>query len=401
MARTIHKLTPLAVSKIARPGLYGDGAGLYLQVGPTGGKSWLFRFMLRGRAREMGLGPLHTVNLTEARACANECRKLRLAGKDPIEERDSAEVARRLQAAKSMTFKECAQAYIETHRIGWKNAKHASQWENTLRDYVYPTIGQLPVAAVDTDLVVKCLSPIWTKKTETATRVRARIESILDWATTSKYRQGENPARWRGHLENLLATPGKVAKKGHHSALPYLELPAFMAALRAQAGVSARALEFAVLTATRTSEVIGATWDEFDLERKLWTVPADRMKAKKEHRVPLSPRAVEVLRVMQELHGGRGIVFPGVSGKKPLSNMALLMTLRRMERNDITAHGFRSTFRDWAAEMTAYPRDVAEMALAHTISDKVEAAYRRGDLFTKRQQMMDEWAGYCGQEESK
>lgn len=394
MARQIKKLTSLAISKANKSGLYGDGAGLYLQIGPTGAKSWLFRFMRNGKAREMGLGPLHTINITEARAKAAECRKQLLEGKDPIEERAGTLRAKQLEEAKSLTFRQCAEAYIQTHQNSWKNAKHVSQWENTLRDYVFPTIGDLPVAAVDTALVVKCLSDIWTTKTETATRVRGRIESILDWATTSNFRQGENPARWRGHLDNLLAAPKKVSKVQHHAALPFDQISNFMVALRKQEGVAARALEFAILTAGRTNEIIEATWAEVDLEKSTWTIPAERMKIKKEHRVPLSARAVEILKSMQAIKNGN-YVFPGSKDKKPLSNMALLMTLRRMEFGKLTAHGFRSTFRDWAAEMTSYPREVAEMALAHSVGDKVEEAYRRGDLFSKRRQIMEDWAQYC------
>jgi integrase len=391
MARTINKLTPLAISKANKAGLYGDGGGLYLQIGPTGAKSWLFRFMLKGKAREMGLGPLHTVNVAEARAKSIACRTLLLAGKDPIEERNA---AIRQDEAQAKTFRQCAEAYIEAHRAGWKNAKHASQWENTLRDYAYPTIGDLPVGSIDTDLVLKCLSGIWTEKTETASRVRGRIESVLDWATSRKYRTGENPARWRGHLDTLLASPKKVAKVEHHPALPYDQIGAFIASLQEQSGIAARALEFAILTATRTNEVIGATWGEFDLDKGLWTIPSARMKAEKEHRIPLSAHAMAILSEMQQL-GNHGYVFPGMKEKKPLSNMAMLVTLRRMKRNDLTVHGFRSTFRDWAGETTAYPREVIEHALAHQLKDKAEAAYARGTLFEKRQRLMADWANYC------
>lgn len=394
MARQINKLTPLAISKANKTGLYGDGVGLYMQIGPTGAKSWLFRFMRNGKAREMGLGPLHTVNITEARAKAAECRKQLLEDKDPINERNSIALARKLEDARSMTFKQCAETYIQTHKAGWKNAKHISQWENTLRDYVYPTIGDIPVAVVDTDLVLKCLSGIWTTKTETATRVRGRVESILDWATSSKYRQGENPARWRGHLDNLLAAPTKIAKVQHHAALPYEKIAEFMKSLHDEEGVAASALEFAILTAGRTNEIIEARWAEIDLEKATWTIPAERMKMKKEHRVPLSAEALKILREMLAVKHS-DYVFPGKKDKKPLSNMALLMTLRRMGFGHLTAHGFRSTFRDWAAETTAHPREVAEMALAHSVGDKVEESYRRGDLFAKRRQIMEDWAQYC------
>ena len=392
MARTIKKLTPLMVSKASQPGLYGDGAGLYLQVGPTGAKSWLFRFMLNGKSRAMGLGPVHTINIAEARGRAVECRKLLLEGQDPINARNATNLAKRLQDAQAMTFRQCAEQFIETHRAGWRNAKHAAQWENTLRDYAYPTIGDLPVAAIDTRLVMKCLSEIWTRKTETAKRLRGRIESILDWATTSNYRQGDNPARWRGHLENLLAAPSKVAKVAHHPALPYAEISAFMTDLRQQKGTGARAVEFAILTAARSGEVRGATWGEIDLVQALWEIPAQRMKAEKEHRVPLSSAAIDLLSKLPRLGE---LVFPGAREGAPLSDMSLTAVLRRMKRSAITVHGFRSTFRDWCAESTNFPREVCEHALAHRLPDKVEAAYRRGDLIEKRTLLMQAWSDFC------
>ncbi|MER2537777.1 MAG: integrase arm-type DNA-binding domain-containing protein [Azonexus sp.] len=394
MARSIEILTALFVTKVKKPGLYCDGGSLYLQVSPTGSKSWLFRFMFDRKADNMGLGPVHTVGLADARLKALECRKLLHEGKNPKAERDAAIAASKLANARVMTFRQCAEAYIKTHRHAWKSEKHASQWENTLRDYAYPVIGDLQVSAIDTDLVIKCLAGIWIEKTETATRVRGRIESILDWATTSKYRTGENPARWRGHLKNLLAAPSKVAPVIHHPALPYDQVADFMKSLKAIDGVSSLALEFAILTAARTNEVIGATWEEIDTDKALWIIPANRMKAGREHRVHLSTRALEILTVAHEQKQSN-YVFPGKRESKPLSNMALLMTLRRMKRTDLTAHGFRSTFRDWASEVSMYPQEVAEMALAHTVADKVEAAYRRGDLLQKRRQLMEDWARYC------
>jgi integrase len=393
------KLSARTVATTIKPGLYGDGGGLYLQVGASGGKSWLFRFMLAGKARAMGLGALAEVSLAEAREAAAEARKLAKAGTDPIEQRDAqregARQAAALVAAKAMTFQQCADAYIKAHAAGWRNEKHRMQWPNTLRDYVYPVFGELPVDAIDLPLVLKVLEPIWNEKTETATRVRGRIEAILDWATVRGYRQGENPARWRGQLSHLLAKPSKVAVVEHHAALPYIDMGSFMAKLRGRDAIAARALEFAILTAARTGEVIGATWAEFDMDAAVWTVPAGRMKAGREHRVPLSEPALAILRAMAE-HGKGAFVFPGGRPGKALSNMGMGMLLRRMERGDITAHGFRSTFRDWAAERTAYPGEVVEMALAHAVGNKVEAAYRRGDLFEKRRRLMDEWANYCG-----
>ena len=399
MWRRLHKLTDRQVRATKEPGHYADGGGLYLQVSEAGTKSWVFRFTKLGKAREMGLGPASMVTLAEARDKAQECRKAILDGRDPIEERKAQRVQERAQVVKTMTFKECAQAYIAAHRAGWKNAKHADQWANTLEAYAYREFGSLNVAHIDTGLVLKVLEPIWSTKTETASRVRGRIESVLDWATVRGYRLGDNPARWRGHLDKLLPKPSKVAKTENHPALPYTQIANFMKSLRAEPGISARALEFIILTAARTSEAINADWSEIDFDAKTWVVPAERMKSGREHRVPLSPRAVKVLRQMHELQT-EGYVFPGGKEGKPLSNMACLQLLERMGRSDITVHGFRSTFRDWAAEQTNFPREVAEMALAHTIKDAVEAAYRRGDLYEKRVKLMSAWADYCDREQA-
>ncbi|USX25765.1 integrase arm-type DNA-binding domain-containing protein [Oxalobacteraceae bacterium OTU3CINTB1] len=394
MAKTVEKLSPLAVSKMKEPGYYGDGAGLWLQVSKSGSKSWIFRFTFGGKQREMGLGPMHTVNLGEARTKAKECRVHLLGGQDPLEVRKAEQLAGAAERAKMMTFDQCAAAYIAAHRGGWKNAKHANQWENTLATYASPIIGALPVAAVDIALVVKVLSPIWLEKTETATRLRGRIESILDWATVSKFRAGDNPARWRGHLDNLLADPGKVAKVTHHPALPWREIGAFMVDLRQREGIGARAVEFAILTATRSGEVRGAQWQEIDVDAALWTIPAERMKAGREHRVPLSTYTLALLKNMPRLGD---VVFPGKTDTTALSDMSLTAVLRRMGRKDITVHGFRSTFRDWCSESVAnsFPREVCEHALAHSLPDKTEAAYRRGDLLDKRVMLMQAWADFC------
>jgi integrase len=396
VARTIGKLTALAVSRATAPAYYGDGGGLYLQVSTGGARSWVYRFKLNGRPRMMGLGPLHTISLSEARARATACRRQRLDGIDPIEARKARRNAVATEAAKAVVFADCAARYIEAHKPGWRNKKHGAQWIATLTAYACSVFGQLPVHAVDTGLVLKALEPIWTTKPETASRVRGRIESVLDWATARGYRQGDNPARWRGHLDHLLPARATVQKVEHHPALPYTEIRPFVETLRAQPGTSARALEFLVLTAARTGEVIGATWQEIDLKSKVWIVPAERIKGGKEHRVPLSARVLAILEEMKDLRRDGDFVFPGGKRGRPLSNSAMLALLERMKRDDLTAHGFRSTFRDWAAERTNYPRDVAEMALAHVIGDKVEAAYRRGDLFEKRRRLMEEWARYCG-----
>jgi integrase len=336
----------------------------------------------------MGLGAYPLVSLADARARASDARRLLLDKLDPISVREEKHTQAKLEVAKRVTFAECAARYIAAHEKEWRNAKHRQQWENTLKRYAYPIIGTLPVAAVDTALVQKVLTPIWNDKPETAKRLRGRIEAVLDYATVAEYRTGPNPARWRGHLSHMLARPSAIRAVTHHAALPYSQLPNFIGILRRQEGNSARALELLILTATRTGEALGARWSEIDLHEKLWTIPAARMKSGKEHRVPLSPQALEVLdAVKPPAPQSDAFVFPGVKPQKPLSNMAFLMLLRRMGRTDLTVHGFRSTFRDWCAERTTFPSEVAEMALAHSIGNIVEAAYRRGDLFEKRRRL--------------
>ena len=388
------KLTAIGVAKLKTPGMYGDGGGLWLQVTGQGAKSWIFRFTLRGRSRAMGLGSANTFSLAEARDKALACRKLCAEGLDPIEVRRERDGEAQIQAAKAVTFRQCATAYIEAHRAGWRNTKHGAQWTSTLDAYAYPVFGDLPVAAVDTGLVMRAVEPIWATKPETASRVRGRVESILDWATTRGFRRGENPARWKGHLANLLPRRSRVRKVEHHAALPFAEVPAFLEALKDQPGAAAQALAFTILTAARTSETLGARWPEIDLAGGIWTVPAERMKAVVEHRVPLSASAVAILTRMAEVRAD-DFVFPGGKRGRPLSNMAMLVLLRRMDRSDLTVHGFRSSFRDWAAETTHCPAEVVEAALAHTIESKVVKAYRRGDLFHKRRELMDAWARWC------
>ena len=394
MARTIAKLTDLEVRKLSEPGLYGDGAGLYLQVSSSGTKSWIYRFMLNGKSREMGLGAVLVVSLKEARAAAADARKQRHQGIDPIEARRAARVQAALEAAKAITFSEAAVQYIESYRRGWRNEKHAAQWKATLATYVEPVFGKMSIQAVDTTLIMKVLEPIWSTKPETAARVRGRIEAVLNWATARGFRGGENPARWRGHLDKLLPKRGKLEKVKHHAALPYTQVQEFISALKMMPGMAARALEFTILTAARTGEVIGARASEIDHKGKAWIVPADRMKAGREHRVPLSDRALEIVKNLEPVTGNL-FLFPGRNAGAGLSNMSLLKVLKLMNRADITVHGFRSTFRDWAAEHTDYSSEVVEMALAHTISDKTEAAYRRGDLFDKRRKLMSAWASFC------
>jgi integrase len=333
------------------------------------------------------------VTLAEAREKALACRKLVADGRDPIEERKAALLRAQLEAAKAASFSDCARSYISAHEVGWKNEKHGRQWTATLETYAFPLIGKLPVASVDTGLVLRVLEPIWQSKTETASRLRGRIESILDWATVRGFRQGENPARWKGHLEHQLPARSKVQKVEHRAALPYAEIGIFMAELRQREGISARALEFAILTAARSGEIRGATWGEIDLKAHLWTIPAERMKAGKEHRVPLPEQAIALLSALPRLLGN-DLVFPATRGKQ-LSDMSLTAVLKRMDHPDLTQHGFRSTFRDWAGETTAYPREVIEHALAHQLKDKTEAAYQRGDLLAKRARLMADWGKYC------
>lgn len=404
MARQQHRLSALQVTKLTKPGLYGDGGGLTLQITTTGAKSWLFRYMVAGKPFGMGLGPTHTVSLAEARQKALEARKLLIDGINPLAAKKQNQIAATLASARMMTFDQCAEAYILAHKAGWKNAKHGDQWTNTLNTYASPVFGHLPVAEIDTGLVVKCLAPIWESKTETASRVRGRIESVLGWATTSGYRTGENPARWKGHLENLLATISKSSRTKNHPSLPWQRIGAFMSALRAREGVAARAVQFAILTACRSGEVRGARWAEFDKAGKVWTIPAERMKAKREHQVPLSDAALALLASMPH-DSDVDVVFAGTKSQ-PLSDMSLTAVIRRMNGDDkpvwadangegVTVHGFRSTFRMWAAETTSYPREVAEHALAHQLPDAVERAYQRGSQFAKRAALMTEWATYC------
>jgi integrase len=386
MAKLVNRLTDLQVRKLREPGLHCDGAGLYLQITSPTARSWIFRYTLRGRAREMGLGPASLVSLSDARAAATAARNLCRQGIDPIEERDG-ETRRKA----IVSFQDCANAYIELHRAAWSNSKHRSQWQNTLETHVFPKFGSIAVDQIDTSLVLSVLEPIWSSKTETANRVRGRIECVLDWAKAHGHRSGDNPARWRGHLDKILPRPTKVAPVRHHAALAYQDVPSLLAKLRPLSGAAARALEFLILTAARTEEVLGCRPQELDLRAAIWTIPAERMKARREHRVPLSGTAVALLR---QLDLGREQVFLGPNGRR-LSNMAMLAVLKRLGASKITVHGFRSSFRDWAAEETQFSREVVEMALAHQVDSKVEAAYRRGELLAKRRLLMEEWARFC------
>ncbi len=387
-------LTVKAVEKLIKagtPGTTGDGDGLYLQVARNGSPSWLYRFQLNGKRRNMGLGSCDLVTLAEAREKTAEARKLAAAGIDPIEDRKEKEGAAK---AASVTFDNCASDYIAAHRPGWKNAKHAQQWENTLATYATPIIGKLAPQDITTAHILEILKPIWSAKPETASRLRNRIELILDAAKARNLRHGENPARWRGHLDKLLPKRTKVRAVVHHAALPWADIPKFMAALAEHCDLTYEAMRLTILTACRTSEVLAATWGEIDKGARTWTIPGTRMKSGKEHRVPLSDAAIEILTNLPRIDGSPHL-FPSTRKGKHLSNMAMLMGLRRMQRDDLTMHGFRSSFRDWAAECTPHPNFVVEMALAHVVGNAVEAAYRRGDLFEKRRQLMEDWAQYC------
>jgi integrase len=400
MPRIAKELSALAVRNMKVPGTYPVGGvpGLHLQVLPTGKQTWLLRATVgsnaqgKQRRREIGLGGHPKVGLALAREKAREMRGKIAEGIDPVAARQASRAALLAGRGVEITFSTAAKNYIDDHSPSWRNDKHAQQWTNTLAKYAEPIIGKLSVRDIEVGHVLSILRPIWSTKTETAKRVQGRIENILDWAKAHRYRTGENPAAWKGHLDKLLAAPTKLRKKVHFSALPSNQLEAFLRRLRQQEGIGARALEFAILTATRSGEVRGAIWHEIDLDAKVWTIPAERMKAQREHRVPLSGPALALLKALPKTVGN-DLLFPAPRGGK-LSDMTLTAVLRRMQIN-VTVHGFRSTFRDWTSEQTNYPRDVAEMALAHAIGDKVEAAYRRGDLFDKRTALMDDWANFC------
>ena len=417
MARETQRLVALEVERLAKRPVQGlkyvhDGQGLYLAVDGRRAKpdepptaSWVFRYMLYGKARMLGLGPFPAVSLKDARKAVTEARRLKAHGQDPLAVKDAERTARRETAARAVTVRQVAAEYIRANRVKWSNTKHAAQWEATLSTYTYPVIGDLVVGQIDSAAVLKVLRqdvmeegakralPLWEARSETASRLRGRIETVLDYAKVKGLRSGDNPAAWRGNLKLALPARSKVRRVKHHAALPVAELPAFMAGLRGQDGMAARALEFAILTAARTGEVLGARWCEINFDGGVWVVPADRMKAGREHRVPLSALAKAVLEALRpDDGGGTGLVFPGQRPGKPLSNMAFLMLLRRMGAGEITAHGFRSTFRDWVSEATNFPSELAERALAHAVADKTEAAYARGDLFEKRRALMRDWA---------
>ncbi|MBP0494007.1 integrase arm-type DNA-binding domain-containing protein [Roseomonas sp. SG15] len=397
------KLTALKIKALTSPGRYGDGGGLWLQVRDADHRSWLFRYTLHGRAREMGLGPFPDVSLADARQQAQTQRALLRAGVDPLARRQEEKAAAAAEAKKkTLTFKEVAQRYHAAHQAGWRNEKHRHQWATQMEAYVYPVFGKMPVDRVGTAEVMKALEPIWHEKSQTAVVQRGRIEAVLDYAKAREWRLGENPARWRGHLAKLLPPRSRITKTEHHAALPWAEVGDFMEQVRASPDLAARALEFLILTAVRTNEAMGAEWTEINTTKALWVIPAERMKGKKEHRVPLSAPALALLDRIRSEQGEVGrYVFPSPRGKKPLSTRACAVLLGRMKRTDFTVHGFRSTFRDWVAERTSFPREIGEMALAHTVGSAVERAYQRSELLVKRAQLMEAWGRFCGQPSGK
>jgi len=393
MARGM-RLSAKYVERSKELGLHCDGGNLWLQVTPSKdgkrlNRSWVFRYTLNGVTRNAGLGSTATIDLKTAREKAREYRALLHDGIDPIEHRNAERSARMAANAKAMTFEEAAHAYLAAHRDEWRSQSHAANWPASLRRYIFPSLGTVDCAHIDAALVVQSLQKVWKERPATASRLRGRIESILDYAKVKGSRQGDNPARWSGNLEYLLAAPSK-RKISHHAALPWREIPAFVQRLADLEGPAARAFEFAILTAARSGEVRGAIWSEIDLGEAVWKIPGSRMKAGKEHRVPLSARCVEILRAMPR---SGEFVFPGRDGM--LGESTFQRLLRKLDPRDLTVHGFRSCFMDWAHERTAFAKVVIDMALAHTVGDKVEEAYRRGDLFEKRRQLMQAWADYC------
>ena len=390
----LEKLSALKVKRVTKPGLYGDGRGLYLRVGDGNAKSWVLRYMLCGLAHSMGLGAVADFSLAEARERAAKYHKLAKQGIDPIEARRAERTG---SSARAITLAACAEAHIANHKAAWKGARHANQWTSSLAAYAYPTLGHLPVSWIDTAAVISVLRPIWTQKPETAARLRGRIESVLDFASSAGYRSGENPARWRGHLANLLPRKGKVAQVKHYQALPYGAIPEFMTSLRQRTGIAYCALQFAILTGVRSGEALGAIWDEFDLDAKLWTIPTERMKANRDHIVPLSDAVLAVLEKMRVIRQpGADCVFPGRRRGRPLGHGQMLRTIAALGYRGVTTHGMRSAFRDWAGDCTAFPREIAEAALAHVVGDKSETAYRRSTAIERRRGLMQAWADYRG-----
>jgi integrase len=395
MVRALHRLSNLKVERAKQPGMYADGGGLYLRVAEGGSKQWIYRYTTNGHNRDMGLGPVRLLTLTEARERARAAGKLRLDGIDPIAYKHAQRGAAIVAAAGVKTFKECAEGFIRDNEKKWTHPKHRRDWERTLVRLVFPTLGNLPVASIDTPLVLKVIKPLWERVPETASRVRGRIEAVLGWATVHHYRTGDNPARWRQHLEHALPSRSEISKIEHHAAMPYTQVASFVDALRKDTSTAARCLEFITLTAARLGEATGATWNEINLGARTWTIPAERMKAGKEHKVPLSDPAIAVLKTMREIRQS-DYVFPGFKPGQPIGADALRELIKKLAGADVTIHGMRSVFRDWTADCTSFPNELAEMALSHTIPSAVEKAYRRGSMFERRRRLMDMWGAFCG-----
>jgi integrase len=399
MPKAAKPLSAREVATKTKPGTYFDGHGLALRVGPTGAKSWIFRYTGGdGKRHDLGLGPTHTVSLAEARELALQARKTRRQDKDPLTEKREARRQSRVAVAKAMSFADAAEAYIESHMAGWRDPRSALQWRASLRDHVNPIIGALPVDAIDTGLIMQCLTPIWTTRTETASRVRGRIESVLDWARVAGYHEGENPARWKAHLENMLPQKRKVRPIKHHAALEHSQIAAFVGELRQQDGIAARALEFVILTACRVGEVIGARWSEIDRAAKVWTIPPERMKAAQAHRVPLSEEAIAIIETMAAFRRADDYLFPGLTAGRPISASALRLVMDRIGAG-ATTHGMRACFRSWCAD-SGIARELAEQCLAHATGNAVEAAYNRTDLLERRRPIMAAWARFCASPDS-
>jgi integrase len=398
MARQYERLTARQIATITAPGMHADGGGLYLRVDKSGSKAWVMRYAFQGKRHDLGLGPVRLVSLADARRKAADLARQRLDGADPLLERRAKRDVETVQRAKTITFREAADKYIDAQAAGWRTGSgQAEQWQSSLTAYAYPVLGTLPVAMIDLPLVLRVIEPIWTTKAETASRVRARIENVLGWATTHGYRTGDNPARWSGHLENLLPSRSKVAAVEHHAALPYVEIGAFMASLREREDPAARALEFLVLTAARSGEALGARWSEIEMAARKWTVPGARMKGGREHVVPLSDAA---LACIGEPGEPNALVFPGARAGRAARKAVFYRLMEALGHADVTVHGFRSTFRDWAGDRTAFPREIVEAALAHLVGNAVEQAYRRGSALDQRRRLMEQWAAYCAATEA-
>ncbi|MDA7568642.1 integrase arm-type DNA-binding domain-containing protein [Emcibacteraceae bacterium] len=393
MAKQINKLTDRGIKAQDKPGRYADGNGLYLQVGKSGAKSWIFRFMLDSNSREMGLGPIRIITLSQAREEANYCKNLLRSGIDPIRARDERIAVEKESNKEMLSFQKCTEGYLKAHSASWRSARHAEIWHSSVKRFAYPIIGPIHVNKIERGHIMNILDPIWREKTETASRLRGRLESILNWATVQEYRKGDNPARWRGYLDQLLPKPSEIHTVKHFPALPYREINSFMNKLRQREAQSALCLRLIILTATRSGEARGAKWGEFDLAKAEWTIPAERMKAKKEHVIPLSAEAVSIVQSLPHMSRS-DYLFPSSRSLKPLSDVVFKKLMERMNVSNITTHGFRSTFRDWAAEQTSFPREVIENALSHQLKDKAEAAYFRSNLLDKRRELMDKWADY-------